>query len=458
MRPRYRRPGVGERGVFMDASHSAPGPEGIASRPSEAIGLYRGPVDPSALTESQVVLGISLIIAVATACQLAAPRLHVPALVLLLPAGFVLGVLVPSADARAFLGPAFGPVVDLIVAIILFQGGIELATRSMDHLGKRTAARLVWLGGPITWGVAALCGAFIIGFPTPVALLFGAIVLVSGPTVVGPILAYVRPVSRLRDILTGEGVLLDPFGALLAVVLFQAVKAGQAATAADAALEFLGGIAVALATAAVGVVLIRAGLRVAGESRAIRSQMILGAVVLMTGLANVITDNAGLLTALLMGMAMVRLARRMRHEREFAAAQPVLRTFVSMAVGVLFVALSALVTPESLVPLLVPAIATAAILVLVARPGMALLVTIGSGLTMRERLFVGWMAPRGIVAAATAASIGATLVALEISGAEDLLPATFTIITVTVFVYGLTALPMARALRVREVGEAAGGS
>ncbi|MBL6634181.1 MAG: cation:proton antiporter [Thermoleophilia bacterium] len=406
-------------------------------------------MDPSALTDSQVVLGITLIIAVATACQMVAPRLRVPALVLLLPAGFVLGILVPGADAQEFLGPAFGPIVDLTVAIILFQGGIELGRLGVERRDRRTASRLVWFGGPITWGAATLCGMFLLGFPTSLALLFGAIVVVSGPTVVGPILSYVKPEARLRNLLTYEGVFLDPLGALLAVILFQGIKAGQAASASDAILTFLGGLGVAVVAAAIGALLIRYGVRFVGPGRAMGSQVILGVVVLMVGLANTVTDDAGLLAALLMGLAVVRISRRFGREEQVASAQPIMSTFVTMAVGVLFVALSALVTPESLLPLLGPAIGTAAILILVVRPAMAFLMTMGSQMSWQERMFVGWMAPRGIVAAATAASIATTLVSLRIPGAEDLLPVVFTVITVTVLVYGLTAAPMAKALGVQ---------
>lgn len=406
-------------------------------------------MDPSSLTDSQVVLGITLIIAVATACQVLAPRLRVPALVLLLPAGFVLGILVPGANAQEFLGPAFGPIVDLTVAIILFQGGIELSRLGVEKRDRRTAARLVWIGGPITWGAAALCGAFILGFPVSLALLFGAIVVVSGPTVVGPILSYVKPEARLRNLLTYEGVFLDPLGALLAVILFQGIKAGQNASTTDAVLTFLGGLGVAVVAAAIGALLIRFGVRFAGRGRAIGSQVILGVVVLMVGLANTVTDDAGLLAALLMGMAVVRMSRTFGREEQVASAQPIMATFVTMAVGVLFVALSALVTPESLLPLLGPAIATAAVLILVVRPAMAFLMTMGSQMSWQERMFVGWMAPRGIVAAATAASIATTLISLRIPGADDLLPVVFTVITVTVLVYGLTAAPVAKALGVR---------
>jgi NhaP-type Na+/H+ or K+/H+ antiporter len=114
------------------------------------------------------------------------------------------------------------------------------------------------------------------------------------------------------------------------------------------------------------------------------------------------------------------------------------------------VALSTLVTPDAVAPLILPTLAVIAVLVLVVRPGMVLLMTIGKGFSMRERLFMGWMAPRGIVAAATAASTSTTLIALKVDGARDLLPVTFMIIAGTVFVYGLTAVPMARLLRLRD--------
>ncbi len=407
-------------------------------------------MDPSTLTDGQIVLGMSLIVAVAAACQVVAPRLRLPALVLLLPAGFVLGILVPGANAQEFLGPAFGVVVDLTVALVLFQGALDLGRRHIDRRDGRTVLRLVVIGGPITWGVGTFLGAVLIGFPTQLAVLFGAIIVVSGPTVVGPILESVRPEARIRNVLTWESVLLDPLGALLAVIVFQAIKAGQASSVADAVLEFLGGFAVAIIAALIGALIVRLGMRFVPGGNLPGTQLLLGTVILVAGVADSVTENSGLLAALLMGGFVVGLARLYGREQRLSEIAPFFDTVATIAVGVLFVGLSALVTPASLMPLLVPTLITAAVLILVVRPAMAFLVTMGGGFTARERFLIGWCDPRGIVAAATAASLSATLLALEVPGAKDLLPVVFTVITVTVFVYGLTLGPVSKALGLSE--------
>ena len=404
---------------------------------------------PSAevLTENQVILGISLIFAVAMVCQVLAPRLRVPSLVLLLPAGFVLGILVPEANPMSLLGPAFSPVVDLVVAIILFQGGLELGRRAIDRPDYHTVLRLVWIGGAITWACAATLAAVFIGLPVAIAVLVGAIVVVSGPTVVNPLLAVVRPESRVRNVLQWESTLLDPIGALAAVIVFEAIKAGEQASIGGSVAVFFGGIVAAIIIAAIGLVAIFGGLRISGSSRVLGTQVLLGTVILAAGLANLLKDDVGLLVALLLGIGVANVARRTG--REVDPVMPFFGTIVSVSIGVLFVGLSTLVTPASLGPLILPTLAVIAVLILVVRPGMVFLMTMGKGFSWQQRLFMGWMAPRGIVAAATAASTSTTLIAMHVEGAEDLLPVTFMIIAGTVFVYGLTAVPMARLLKLR---------
>jgi NhaP-type Na+/H+ or K+/H+ antiporter len=106
------------------------------------------------------------------------------------------------------------------------------------------------------------------------------------------------------------------------------------------------------------------------------------------------------------------------------------------------------------VSILLPTLALAAVLIIIVRPVVALLATSRAGLSKQERAFIAWMDPRGIVAAATASSIGASLIALKLPGAEKLLPATFIIIAITVAVYGLTAIPVANALKLRQPDDA----
>ena len=169
----------------------------------------------------------------------------------------------------------------------------------------------------------------------------------------------------------------------------------------------------------------------------------LACVVGVAAACDIVRDDAGLIAAILMGLAVANL--RAFH---VPAKRPFFETLVQLIIGVLFVAISATVTPASLQHLVLPALALVAVLVLVTRPLVAFVATIRTELTRGERAFTGWMAPRGIVAAATATTFGAALAAHHVGGAAKILPVTFLVIVATVAVYGLTAVPVARRLGV----------
>jgi hypothetical protein len=145
----------------------------------------------------------------------------------------------------------------------------------------------------------------------------------------------------------------------------------------------------------------------------------------------------------LMGLAIANL-----RAFDVPARRPFFETLVQLIIGVLFVTISATVTPESLSHLVLPTLGLVAVLVLVTRPLVAFFATSGTELTRGERAFTGWMAPRGIIAAATASTFGAELAADHIGGASKILPVTFLVIVATVTLYGLTAVPVARRLGV----------
>ncbi len=237
-------------------------------------------------------------------------------------------------------------------------------------------------------------------------------------------------------------------GALIAVVVFQGVQLVSEPSVTSAAISFFQSIAIGVVGGLVGVVLIFLGMILAGPNRILGTQVLLGAVIAVTALTDAVSDDSGLVAAIIMGMLAPLVARR-----HLEAVQPFFDTIVSFAIGVLFISISALVTPGSLQGLIVPSLAIVALLVFVVRPATAFLLTVGTSLTARQRLYIGWMAPRGIVAAATAASFSATLVAANVEGAEKLLPATFLIIVGTVLFYSATAVPMARLLKLRDEDE-----
>jgi len=178
------------------------------------------------VSESQIFIGYALTIALAEGCQVVADRFRLPAIVLLLPVGFTAGALTTTMDPTKLLGAAFTPLVQLSVAIILFDSGLDLVFEELEGHGRRIVRRLLGLGIPITWAGAGLFGALLLGLPLETAIMLGAIVIVSGPTVVGPLLEHARVGRRLASILRWEGATIDPICAIIGVLTFQAIEKG----------------------------------------------------------------------------------------------------------------------------------------------------------------------------------------------------------------------------------------
>lgn len=400
------------------------------------------------ISQNEVLLAAALVFGIATACQVIAPKLRVPALVLLLPAGFLLGFFAPQYRWDIILGPVFPVVVDLIVALILFQGGMALSTIQLKSSDKNVVRRLIWIGGALSCIAATLGAHFLLGLSWPLAFLLGSILIVSGPTVVTPILNFARPEQRSRGILLWEGTLLDPIGAIFAVSVFQVVRATSATNPLEAIGSMVWSFTVAIAFAVVGVLLAVLGTKIVRGSGLLGTQILIASVIVVVSLANVLAPESGLLTALLMGAATHPLAKRLHTTLD--TVEPFFDTIASIGVSVLFVSIAALVPSPTLAAIVIPAVLISVGLILIVRPFAAWLCTMRAGLTGRQRAFIGWMDPRGIVAAATASSVGASLVAAKVPGAQDLLPAAFIIIAVTVFVYGLSAVPVAKMLGVRQ--------
>jgi len=403
------------------------------------------------LSDAQMMLAAAITFGLAVGCQVLAPILRLPALVLLLPAGFLYGVIAPELRADAILGEAFPVIVNLVVAVILFHGGTELNQSPLARHEHSVVRRLVWFGWPITAIVASVSAYYLLGVSLQIAVMLGAIVVVSGPTVVTPILAFARPDKRVKGVLLWESNVLDPIGALFAVVIFQVIKATDEPSVFSATGLFLQGILVGVLCAALGVALIVFGGRLTRGNSQLGTQVIIGSVIVAAGLANYLEDDAGLLTALIMGFVAARIA--MRRGESLAETGPFFNTVVALGIGVLFIAIASLVPVKAVAEVALQAIILSAVLILIVRPLVVYLATRRSDLSTRERIFIGWMNPRGIVAAATASSVGATLVALSVPTANRLLPAVFIIISVTVAVYGLTAAPLARLLGLSAVDD-----
>jgi DNA-binding CsgD family transcriptional regulator len=204
------------------------------------------------VSTDQVLAGVGLILVLAVGSQILASRLHIPALIILLPAGFLAGAVIIDVNSQQLLGPSFQLLVSLSVAVILYDAGLDLDLRKLRGHPRRIVTRLIVVGVPITWVIAATCAAFLVGLSSRAALLTGAILVVSGPTVVGPLLNAIHPAERLQRVLSWEGSLIDPIGGILGAVVFGAVTTSTHRAPAYQLAQFLLGIGIGIAGGVAG--------------------------------------------------------------------------------------------------------------------------------------------------------------------------------------------------------------
>jgi len=177
------------------------------------------------VTADQIFFGLGLTVVLAVGSQILASRVRIPALIVLLPVGFIAGALTDDINPNNLLGSLFQPIVSLAVALILFDSGVGLNLRKLEGGTRSVVVRLIAIGVPVTWAFAGLFAALLLGMSTGAALMLGAILVVSGPTVVGPLLNFVRPAERVQRTLLWEGSLIDPVGGILGALVFSAVVA-----------------------------------------------------------------------------------------------------------------------------------------------------------------------------------------------------------------------------------------
>src|SRR5580704_14863913 len=148
--------------------------------------MYCSALSEAGVTTNQILTGVGLILALAVGSQVLASRLRIPAIIVLLPAGFVAGALTTDVNPQDLLGPAFEPLVSLSVAVILYDAGLSLDMRKLKGHTRKVVIRLIVLGVLITWALAAAVAAPLLGMSRGAAVMLGIILVVSGPTVVGP--------------------------------------------------------------------------------------------------------------------------------------------------------------------------------------------------------------------------------------------------------------------------------
>jgi NhaP-type Na+/H+ or K+/H+ antiporter len=389
------------------------------------------------MSTDEILFGLGLTLVLAVGSQLTARRLSLPAIVVLLPAGFVAGIATDDVHPDALLGALYQPFVSIAVGLILFEAGLRLSFREVALDVRKVVVRLLAFGVLVTClGVAATVLLLFDHIDRGVAFLIGAILVVSGPTVVLPLLTFIRPTREVRSVLKWEGTLVDPIGALLGVLVFHGVTSKWRPG------DYLLSIGVGGLVGAAGAVLLLLLLselhRNAPRQSVLATLMIVVAAVIA---ADLLRDDAGFVAAVLMGIVLGN-----QHRIDVSLTLEFEETLVQLLVGVLFVLIAASVSPDDLGAVLPEALVLVAVMVLLLRPTAVALATWRSAFTPRERAFIAWMAPRGIVAGATASAFGLQLEQNGVAGAESVLPIVFVVIFGTVLLYGLTGPLAARLL------------
>jgi len=396
------------------------------------------------MDETRILLALGGIGLAALCSQWLAWRLRLPAILFLLLSGILAGPVLGVLDPGALFGPLLFPLTSLAVALILFEGSLTLHLSEWREIGS-VVRRMVTLGALATWVVIAVATHLLLGFSWELAVLFGSLTLVTGPTVIVPMLRVVRPRASVANILRWEGIVIDPIGALAAVVTFSFIVSRDQGGWSQSLATFAGVIGCGtllgvLGGWALGVVLRRHWL-----PEYLHNLAALAAVLGVFIASNLLVHESGLLAVTLMGMWLANMRG--------VDVKPILHFKENLSVLLisgLFILLAARLDLKALLALGPATLALLAVIQFIARPLNIGLSTLGSALGWRERALLAWIAPRGIVAAAVSAIFALRLHEHGDPNAQLLVPLTFLVIIGTVVLQSATARPLARLLGVAE--------
>ncbi len=386
---------------------------------------------------------VPILLSVAALCQYIAWRLKLPAILFLLLIGVITGPILHIITPDETFGSLLMPAVSLSVAIILFEGSLSLHFNEIREV-RQVVRNLVSIGMLINWIILAMATHYIMNLSWGISWLFGALVVVTGPTVIVPMLRSVRPNSQVSSVLKWEGILIDPIGALLAVLVFTWLAADTGA--------FTQTIVIFLKILCIGTFLGFLAGQVLGLL--IRYYIIPDFLQTLTSLAfvlsvfvlsNELATEAGLLAVTVMGIRMANMkdvhVKEILHFKEHLSL---------LLISALFILLSARIDLSALTHIIFPALAIFAIMQFIARPLAVFASSLKSKLSWQEKTIIAWIGPRGIVAAAVSALFAFRLGQSGMDGANLLVPLTFFMIVATVVFQSATAAPLARFLNVAE--------
>ncbi|WP_233201372.1 sodium:proton antiporter [Sporosarcina sp. P13] len=392
---------------------------------------------------NSLVMDLMLVVLIGVGSQWVAWRTRMPAIVVMAIAGLLVGPIFGLINPQQSMGDLFGPIITFAVAIILFEGSLNLDFKEIKGFG-RPVARIVTIGAFIAWIAGSLAAHYIAGLSWEVAFIIGGLFIVTGPTVILPLLRQARLKPRPAAILKWEGIVVDPFGALLAVFAFEVIKFINDEVTVKTMTLFVG-------ASLFSVLLGWGASRILGNAfekgkipEYLKAPILFGVVLFVFVLSDEIMHETGLLAVTAMGMTMANMRlttlQDIRHFKENISV---------LLISGIFVMLTASLDRHILIEILNPKIIMYVLAMLfIVRPLSIWISTIGTDLTVKEKTLIGWIAPRGIVALTVSGYFATILLETGYKDAELLTALTFALVFSTVVVHGFSIGWLAKKLNL----------
>ena len=391
---------------------------------------------------------LMLVILIGILSQWVAWKYRMPAIVVMAVAGLLVGPIFGLINPQESMGNLFGPIITFAVAIILFEGSLNLDIREIKGFSK-PVARIVTIGAFIAWIAGSLAAHYLAGLSWEVSFIIGGLFIVTGPTVILPLLRQAKLKPRVAAILKWEGIVVDPFGALLAVFAFEFIKFINSEVTLNALLLFFAASAFAVFLGWIAALIIGNAFERGSIPEYLKAPILFVVVLSVFVFSDEIMHETGLLAVTAMGMKMANMRlttlNDVRHFKEDISV---------LLISGIFVMLTASLDPNVLLEIFNPSIVLyVTAMIFVVRPLSIWISTIGTDLTVREKLLIGWIAPRGIVALTVSGYFATILLENGYEDAELLTALTFALVLSTVVLHGFSIGFVAKKLNLTTADE-----
>ena len=391
---------------------------------------------------------LMLVVLIGILSQWVAWRFRMPAIVVMSVAGLLVGPIFGLINPQESMGDLFGPIITFAVALILFEGSLNLDFKEIRGFNK-PVLRIITIGAFIAWIAGSLAAHYVAGLSLSVSFIIGGLFIVTGPTVILPLLRQAKLKPRPAAILKWEGIVVDPFGALLAVFAFEFIRYVDGEVTLNSFLLFFAASIFAVLLGWGVALLLGMAYEHGRVPEFLKSPIIFAVVIFTFVFSDEIMPQTGLLAVTAMGMTMANMhltsIREIRHFKENISV---------LLISGIFVMLTASLNPKVLIEIFNSNIILYVLAMLfIVRPLSIWISTIGTDLTVREKILVGWIAPRGIVALTVSGYFATILLDHGYPDAELLTALTFALVFATVVLHGFTIGPLAKKLNLTTTDE-----